>query len=79
MNNTPVLFTLTCTNFCVILVLTCLLSSQRYFCNSVLFLPFHDYIIKNKRYDMIVFVVFYMPYVSSSILSYNALMKVCPS
>jgi hypothetical protein len=32
-----------------------------------------------KRYDMIVCFVFYMPYVSSSILSYNALMKVCPS
>jgi translation initiation factor 2 beta subunit (eIF-2beta)/eIF-5 len=28
---------------------------------------------------MIVCVVFYMPYISSSILSYNALMKVCPS
>jgi hypothetical protein len=43
MNSTPILFTLTCTCFCVTLVLVCLLSSQRYFCNSILFLPFHDY------------------------------------
>jgi hypothetical protein len=48
MNSTPVLFTLTCSCPCVTLVLSCLLSSRRYFCNSILFLSFHDYIIKNE-------------------------------
>jgi hypothetical protein len=66
--------------FCVTLVLSCLLSSQRYFCNSVLFLPFHDYIIKNELiilYDCLcclLYVICFFFY-----LTYTTMMKVCPS
>jgi hypothetical protein len=45
----PVLFTLTCTCFCVTFVLFCLLTSRRYLCNSILLLLLHDDIMNNNE------------------------------
>jgi hypothetical protein len=46
MNNTPVLFTLTCTRLCVTLVLLPSIKPKVQ-CNPVLFLFIHDYMIKD--------------------------------
>jgi hypothetical protein len=67
MNNTLVLFTLTCIHSCVTLGL--LLSvKRRYKCNSILFMFIHDGIIKiYKCCHMIIHVISHVSYASSFI------------
>jgi hypothetical protein len=74
----PYMLSGTC--FYVTLVHFYLLTSRRYFRNSILFLFLHDHIIRmNQQHHIITYVISYMSYVSSSILTYTAMMKVCLS
>ena len=56
----------------------CLLSSRRYFCNSILFLPFHDY-IKWINNDIWLFILFSICHMLRLSLMYTVMMKVRPS